>query len=121
MKSILLTFLLVLALGGGVRELTADNFDHIITSAEWVLVHFRTSWCGDCWEVDKAFRALAPELLHVKLGRIDGDEEDWIARQNDVTDYPTLKLYHNGAPAEQLTGIQTADSIRAFVAEMTNQ
>ncbi|GAB1599689.1 protein disulfide-isomerase A6 homolog [Argonauta hians] len=113
-----LAYLLLLLLGTAVHcnpiELTEDNFrSQVINSDSVWIVMFYAPWCGHCQSFKPEF-AKAAEMLKgiVKLGQLDADKFQGMARQYGVQGYPTVKVFgQNKNKPEEYQGGRTADSV----------
>ena len=98
-------------------ETTFENFeaDVLVNSNERpVLVDFWASWCGPCQSIAPILEQLALEyegkLLVVK---VDTDAEQALAQQCGIRSLPTMMIFRDGQPVEQLIGAQGANAIKA--------
>merc|ERR1719384_3052645 len=84
----------------GIFILNEKNYDKAVKEFDYLLVYFYAPWCGHC-------KALGPEFVKagqllkerdslIKLGKVDGTEEEGLLNTKGVTGYPTLKLYRKG-------------------------
>lgn len=84
----------------GVFILTDKNYDAAVKEFEYLLVYFYAPWCGHCKalgpEFVKAGQMLKEKDSVIKLGKVDGTEEETLLDKHGVTGYPTLKLYRQG-------------------------
>ncbi len=100
-------------------ESSAASFqaDVLDASADMpVLVDFWADWCQPC-------KMLAPTLEKVAAGyagrariaKVNSDSEQALAARYGIRSLPTLLLFRNGQPAEQIVGVQPEGAIAALL------
>ena len=95
--------------------LTDTNFDQeVIKSAVPVLVDFWAEWCGPCKMLSPVLNELAGEYTgKAKIGKLNIDEHQALANQFRITSIPTVLLFKNGQPAEQIVGLRSKSHYKA--------
>lgn len=79
-------------------------------SDKLLVVCFTASWCGPCQRIMKpAFEKLEPVAPHVTLVKVDVDDCEEVAAENDIQCMPTLYFYKGGEKVEEMEG---ADEIK---------
>jgi thioredoxin 1 len=86
--------------------LTRENFPgEVLESGQPVLVDFWASWCGPCIAVAPSIEELAEEFDGVaRVGKVNVDEQPGLAASYGIRSIPTLVLFSNGRPVEQIVG-----------------
>ena len=70
-----------------------------------VLVDFWAEWCGPCKMIAPIVDELADEYEgKVKFTKLDVDSSPQTAMQYGVRSIPTLLLFQNGQPVDQIVG-----------------
>ncbi|MDD2427908.1 MAG: thioredoxin [Eubacteriales bacterium] len=97
--------------------LTKANFkEEVLESEQPVLVDFWASWCGPCRMVGPIVEALAEDFDgRAKVGKVNVDEEDDLARQYSVMSIPTLVIFKGGEVAERLVGARSQGELAALL------
>ena len=96
--------------------LTKDNFENEVLAFEGtVLVDFWATWCGPCKMIAPAVEAIAQEKTHVKVGKIDVDQEPELAIQYKIMSIPTLLVFKNGELVDKAVGLRSKEQIEAML------
>tara|TARA_B100001248_G_scaffold261287_1_gene251976 strand:+ start:7147 stop:7467 length:321 start_codon:yes stop_codon:yes gene_type:complete len=95
------------------KAITDTDFESdVLNSSGSVLVDFWAEWCGPC-------RALGPKLEEISnemsdklvVAKMNIDENPNTPAKFGVRSIPTMILFTNGKPVEQIVGNQTKESI----------
>ena len=94
-------------------EITTANFkEEVLDSPIPVLVDFWANWCGPCRMLAPVVEEIASEYAgKVKVGKINTDEQQKIAIDYKIQYLPTLMLFVDGKPVDQLVGFVKKEAI----------
>ena len=89
-----------------VIELNDNNFDEeVIKSNEPVLVDFWAEWCGPCKMIAPSVENISSEYKgKLKVGKLDVDSNPNVSSTYGIRSIPTLLIFKNGAPVDQIVG-----------------
>ncbi len=95
--------------------LNEGNFQEEIKS--WVvLVDFWAEWCGPCQMMLPILEELSTRMeWKAKIGKVNVDENPNLAASFRVMSIPTLIIFKDGQPVEQLVWVQQADQLEAVL------
>ena len=73
-------------------ELTGENFESVVGSADTVLVDFWASWCGPCRMFGPIFERASEKHPDALFGKVDTDAQTELAQTFAISSIPTLMV-----------------------------
>jgi len=85
-----------------------------VSSYDVVLVDFYADWCGPCKMLEPTVKSLA-ESTGAAVAKVDIDQNQPLAQQYQVRGVPTLLLFSDGEPVEQIVGVRDESTLRSLI------
>ena len=100
-----------------VIELNDSNFDNeVVKSDKPVLVDFWAEWCGPCKMIAPSVEKISEEYSDkLKVGKLDVDSNPNISSTFGIRSIPTLLIFKNGSPVDQIVGAVSKEVISVKV------
>jgi thioredoxin 1 len=115
------------------RELTAQDFETVVTAPGITLVDWWAEWCGPCRAFAPVFEAASEAHPEITFAKVDTDAEQALSGAAGIRSIPTLMAFRDGvlvfsqpgalpAPAleQVITAVEGLDMEKVF-AEIAKQ
>lgn len=97
------------------KQITDSEFD-AATKSGLVLVDFWATWCGPCRAIAPKLEEIAAEMGDkVKIVKLDVDNNQESAAKFGIRSIPTMILFKNGKPVDQVMGNLPKENIVSFI------
>ncbi len=99
-----------------IHYINKNNFEaEVLNSDKVVLLDFFAEWCGPCKMIAPTLEEIADENEHIKVCKIDVDNDPDLARQFKVTSIPLLVVMKDGKIVNQSLGAKPKDAILKLI------
>ncbi len=93
-----------------------NNYEaEVLKADKVVLLDFFADWCGPCKMIAPALEEIAAENEHIKVCKINVDDNPELARQFKVTSIPLLVVMRDGKIVNQALGARPKDAILKMI------
>jgi thioredoxin 1 len=93
----------------------------VLQSDRPVLVDFWAPWCGPCHMVAPTLEKLAREQAHLKIAKINVDENPGLASRYGTLSIPTMIVIQGGREVDRWVGALPERALRSRVARWVQQ
>lgn len=76
-------------------ELTADNFEEVVTGSSTVFIDFWAPWCAPCRSFAPTYEAVAEEYPDVVFAKVNTEEQQELATHFQIRSIPTLMIFRD--------------------------
>ncbi|MEU9885715.1 thioredoxin [Sphaerisporangium sp. NPDC051017] len=73
-------------------ELTADNFNEVISGNDFVIIDFWAEWCGPCRKFGPVFERVSEKHEGLVFAKVDTEAQRELAGAFEITSIPTLMI-----------------------------
>lgn len=96
-----------------VVKITNDNFSEEVGQSEkTILLDFWAEWCGPCRMMSPIVDEIAEEVgERAKVGKVNVEEESYLASQFQIVNIPTLIIIKNGKIVNKYVGVQDKETL----------
>ena len=93
-------------------KISSENFEkEVLSSEKPVVVDFYADWCGPCKMMLPIIDELASENTHIKVGKVNVDDNQQLAVKYDVMTIPTIMIFKNGILSKKFIGVVSKQDI----------
>lgn len=96
-----------------VITITNENYSEEVEKSEKpVLLDFWAGWCGPCRMMSPIVDEIAEEVGEkAKVGKVNVEEEAYLASQFQIVNIPTLIIMRNGRIVNKYVGVQDKETL----------
>jgi thioredoxin len=89
---------------------TKAAFDEELVNAgdRAVIVDYTATWCGPCRRIAPLVEELAGKYPSIVFLKVDVDENEETAKDQQVSSMPTFLVYRNGINVDEMIGANTS-------------
>ena len=98
------------------RELTAQDFEAVVTTPGITLVDWWAEWCGPCRAFGPVFEAASEAHPDITFGKVDTEAEQALAGAAGIRSIPTLMAFRDGVLVFAQPGALPAPALEQVIA-----
>lgn len=102
----------LIAMKNRVVDLNETNFDkEVLGASSPVMVQFWADWSAACKAWESLLESIAERETFLKVGRVNMDGNEALAKKYGVRAVPTLLLFDQGSLQDQIIGSATKEEV----------
>lgn len=75
------------------QDITAQDFNELITDNEIVMIDFWASWCGPCKSFAPIYEQVSEKHPDIVFGKVDTEAQQELAAHFQIRSIPTLMIF----------------------------
>ena len=96
-------------------ELTAQNFEEVVSASGMVLVDFWAAWCGPCRTFAPVYEKVSAQHPDIVFGKVDTEAQQELAGSFNIMSIPTLMIIREGVVLYSQAGALPEKSLADLV------
>ena len=98
------------------RELTAQDFESVVTAPGITLVDWWAEWCGPCRAFAPVFEAASEAHPDITFAKVDTEAEQALSGAAGIRSIPTLMAFRDGVLVFSQPGALPAPALEQVIA-----
>lgn len=97
------------------KDITAAEFDNVISTNDIVILDFWADWCGPCKAFAPIFKQVSENHPDIVFAKVDTDAEQELAGHFQIRSIPTLMIFREQVMMFAQPGMLSAPQLEELI------
>lgn len=100
------------------QDITAQQFNEVITNNDIVIVDFWAEWCGPCKSFAPTYEKVSEQHADIFFAKVDTEKEQELAGHFQIRSIPTLMIFREQVVLFAQPGMLAEEQLEEVIAKV---
>jgi thioredoxin 1 len=100
------------------QDLTATDFEQVVSDNDIVLIDFWADWCGPCHMFAPIYEKVSEQHPDLVFGKVDTEAQQELAGMFGIQSIPTIAVLRDGVLLFRQAGVLPEDALQDVITQV---